>query len=269
MKTDIHWIKPGSKVNLARIDASDTSGFHGGKKDAPDVLAKIKKRLAELQELLYAERKHKVLVVLQGMDTAGKDGAIKHVFEGVNPQGVKTSSFKVPTKVESDHDYLWRIHRRTPGNGEIMIFNRSHYESVLVERVHKISPEKVWSRRFEHINCFEKILCDEGTVILKFFLHIDKDEQKRRLQARIDKPEKHWKLSASDIPERNLWDKYEEAYEDAISKTSTKHAPWMVVPANNKWYRNLVICSAICEALGSLKMKYPPPQVDASTLKLD
>jgi len=269
MKTDIHWIKPGTKVKLDKIDASDTSGFKGDKKDAAEALDKIKGKLADLQELLYAEHKHKVLIVLQGMDTAGKDGAIKHVFEGVNPQGVKTSSFKVPTKVESDHDYLWRIHRRTPGDGEIMIFNRSHYESVLVERVHKIVPEKVWSRRYEHINCFEKMLADEGTVILKFYLHIDKDEQKKRIQARIDKAEKHWKLSSSDIPERRLWDNYQEAYEDAIGKTSAKHAPWMVVPANNKWYRNLVICSAICEALGSLKMKYPPPQVDASALKLD
>lgn len=262
-----HMVKPGSKVNLDRIDASDSSSV--GKERAEKELEKVKKRLASLQELLYAEHQRKALIVLQGMDTAGKDGAIKHVFEGVNPQGVKVSSFKTPSKEELDHDYLWRIHKQTPGKGEIVIFNRSHYESVLVERVHNLVPRKVWERRYSHINEFERMLADEGTLILKFYLHIDKDEQRLRLEARIEKKEKHWKLSPSDIPERRLWSKYQKAYEDAIGKTSTSWAPWFVVPANHKWYRNIVICSVIADALGGLRMKYPAPQVDVSTLKVD
>lgn len=269
IKTSLHIVKPGSRLKLNKVDANATSAFSGSKEEGLAQLEKIKLRTLELQELLYAEHKHKVMVVLQGMDTAGKDGAIKHVFQGMNPQGVKVSSFKTPTKFEQDHDYLWRIHQRTPGNGQIMIFNRSHYESVLVERVHELVPKKVWSRRYEHINMFERMLSDEGTLILKFFLHIDKDEQKKRLQARIDDKARHWKLSPSDIPERRLWDKYQEAYEDAISLTSTEWAPWHVIPANRKWYRNLSICGAICRALAGLDMEYPATQVDVSKLKLD
>ncbi len=269
IKIEKHIVKPGSRVKLSKVDASACPAFDGSKDDAAKHLEKIKGKIEELQELLYAEHKHKVLVVLQGMDTAGKDGVIKHVFDGMNPQGVKVSSFKVPTKFEADHDFLWRIHQRAPGDGQIMIFNRSHYESVLVERVHELVPKKVWKRRYEHINMFERMLADEGATILKFFLHIDKDEQRNRLQARIDDKAKHWKLSASDIPERKLWDKYQEAYEDALSFTSSEWAPWYVVPANRKWYRNLVICEAIRSALAGLDMKYPAPQVDVSTLKLD
>jgi PPK2 family polyphosphate:nucleotide phosphotransferase len=254
------------KINLKKLDAGDTSACADGKKAAEKEFEKLIRKIDELQELFYADRRHKMLIVLQGMDTAGKDGAIRHVFRGVNPQGVKVASFKKPAQIESDHDFLWRIHRQTPGRGEIMIFNRSHYEDVLVVRVHDLVPEKIWRKRYEHINNFEKMLADEGTVILKFFLHIDNAEQKKRLESRKDDPDKHWKISPSDLPERALWDKYTEAYEDAIGNTSTKWAPWYVVPSNSKWHRNYVISKVLVETLKSLGMKYPEPQVDVSKL---
>ena len=203
------------------------------------------------------------------MDTGGKDGTIRHVFEGVNPQGVKVASFKVPTEKELAHDYLWRIHKHTPGKGEIVIFNRSHYEDVLVVRVHNIVPEGVWSQRYEHIRAFEKTLVDEGTTILKFYLHIDKDEQKKRLQARLDNPDKNWKFSLGDLDERKLWDQYIEAFEDAIEKTSTENAPWYVIPANRKWYRNLVISSIIIEKLKSLNMTYPQAEDNLENINIE
>ncbi len=207
--------------------------------------------------MLYAENKHKVLIVLQAMDTGGKDGTIRRVFEGVNPQGVKVASFKVPTAEELAHDFLWRIHKQTPANGEIVIFNRSHYEDVLVVRVHEYVTKKIWSKRYEQINAFEKTLVENGTTILKFFLHISKDEQKERLQARLDDPTKHWKFNIGDLDERKLWDDYQAAYEDVLNKTSTAEAPWYVVPANRKWYRDLVISTVLVEKLQGLKMKYP------------
>jgi PPK2 family polyphosphate:nucleotide phosphotransferase len=212
--------------------------------------------------MLYAEHKHKVLIVLQAMDSGGKDGTIRHVFDGVNPQGVKVASFKVPTKEELDHDYLWRVHEHTPGKGEIVIFNRSHYEDVLVVRVHDLVPRPVWRRRFKHIRDFERILADEGTTILKFFLHIDLEEQKERFQARLDTPHKRWKFRLGDLEERKLWDSYHKAYEDAITKTSTKWAPWYIIPANRKWYRNLVISRIIVETLEGLDMSYPESKED-------
>jgi PPK2 family polyphosphate:nucleotide phosphotransferase len=203
------------------------------------------------------------------MDTAGKDGTIRHVFEGANPQGVKVASFKKPSLEALDHDYLWRIHAHTPQKGEIMIFNRSHYEDVLVTRVHDLVPKKVWSKRFQHINEFERMLSDEGAIILKFFLYIDKDEQKKRLEDRIHRSDKHWKLSASDLPERKLWDKYIGVYEEAIGNTSTEWAPWYVIPANRKWYRNLIISKILVETLTDLKMSYPEPTVDVSKLVIE
>jgi PPK2 family polyphosphate:nucleotide phosphotransferase len=218
--------------------------------------------LEELQELLYAEHKHKILIVLQAMDSGGKDGTIRHVFDGVNPQGVKVASFKVPTKEELAHDYLWRVHKHTPGKGEIVIFNRSHYEDVLVVRVHELVPKSIWRRRFKHIRDFERILADEGATILKFFLHIDLDEQKERFQARLDTPHKRWKFRLRDLEERKLWDSYLAAYEEAISKTSTNWAPWYIIPANRKWYRNLVISRIIVDTLENLKMTYPEPEED-------
>ena len=218
---------------------------------------------------MYAEQKHKVLVVLQGMDTSGKDGVIRHVFEGVNPQGVKVASFKVPTPEELAHDYLWRIHKQTPGKGELVIFNRSHYEDVLVVRVHDLVEKDVWSRRYDQINHFERMLADEGTIILKFFLHISLDEQKKRLQDRLDNPDKHWKFSVGDLKERKLWSEYVKAYEDVLQKTSTEWAPWYLVPANHKWYRDLVIGTILVDTLKGLNMKYPQPADDLSKIVIE
>jgi PPK2 family polyphosphate:nucleotide phosphotransferase len=191
------------------------------------------------------------------MDTGGKDGTIRHVFDGVNPQGVKVASFKKPTPRELAHDYLWRVHPHTPGNGEIVIFNRSHYEDVLVVRVHELVPKKVWNRRYEQINDFERRLAEEGTTILKFFLHISKQEQKERLRARLDEPDKNWKFSSGDLAERALWDDYQQAYEDVLSNTSTKWAPWYIIPADQKWFRNLLISQILVDTLERLKMRYP------------
>lgn len=264
-----HLVQPNKKIKLAERDPQETGDFKGGKEEGLKEITKLNEKLQELQELLYAEGKHKVLVVLQAMDTGGKDGAIRRVFDGVNPQGVKVASFKVPTPEEMAHDYLWRVHKVTPANGELVIFNRSHYEDVLVVRVHNYVPKEVWSKRYEQINAFEKLLAENGTTILKFFLHISKDEQKERLQARLDDPTKHWKFSVGDLAERKLWDDYQAAYEDALNKTSTEHAPWYVVPANRKWYRDLVISKVLVETLEGLKMKYPEPKDDLSGVVIE
>ncbi|MBA4398876.1 MAG: polyphosphate kinase 2 family protein [Chloroflexi bacterium] len=257
-------VKEDEKVHLKHIDPGDTGKYDGEKDEGLELLGRLNQELEKLQELLYAEHKHRVLVVLQGMDTSGKDGVIRHVFEGVNPQGVRVASFKVPTPEELDHDYLWRIHKQTPAKGEIVIFNRSHYEDVLVVRVHELVPEMVWKKRYNQIREFERHLVQEGTIILKFFLHIDLDEQKERLQARLDDPTKTWKFNPGDLKERAHWDKYIEAYEDAFNKTSTVEAPWYIVPANKKWYRNLVIASVLVDALKKLNMEYPHPAEDLS-----
>jgi len=262
-------VKPDSRVDLSAWYPNDKSAFPGGKDEGRERLLELNQELEELQELLYAEHKHKVLIILQAMDTGGKDGTIRHVFEGVNPQGVRVACFKRPTPEELGHDYLWRAHKQTPGKGEIVIFNRSHYEDVLVVRVHNLVPERVWSRRYEHINDFEHILADEGTTILKFFLHIDLDEQRERLQARLDDPRKHWKFDPRDLEERKLWPEYTKAYEDAIGKTSTDWAPWHIVPANRKWYRNLVIGSAIIETLKGLDMRHPEPDFDPADIRIE
>jgi PPK2 family polyphosphate:nucleotide phosphotransferase len=250
-------VKPEAKVNLSKWDPNDTGDFKGGKKEGLAQLEKLNGKLETLQELLFAEHKHKVLVVLQAMDTGGKDGTIRHVFEGVNPAGVRVASFKAPTPDELDHDYLWRIHNVVPARGELVIFNRSHYEDVLVVRVHNIVPPEVWSKRFVQINEFERTLAENGTTILKFYLHIDLDEQKERLQARLDDPSKHWKFRLGDLAERKLWPDYMHAYEDVLSKTSTEYAPWYIVPANRKWFRDLLISSVLVDTLEGLKMKYP------------
>lgn len=253
-------VRPGKKVDLDEWDPRETNAYDGGKEKAAGELARLNEQLEILQELLYAQNRHKVLVVLQGMDTSGKDGAIRHVFEGVNPAGVRVASFKVPTPVELDHDYLWRVHPQVPGRGEMVIFNRSHYEDVLVVRVHNLVGEDIWSRRYAQINEFERMLAEEGTTILKFFLHISKDEQKERLQARLDDPNKHWKFSLGDLKERKLWPDYQKAYQDALSKTSTEWAPWYIVPSDRKWYRNLVIASVIVDCLQKLEMSFPTPE---------
>jgi PPK2 family polyphosphate:nucleotide phosphotransferase len=269
MDMDHYRAQPGTRVDLSQWDPNDKSAFPVKKKEGRVQLLELNQRLEALQELLYAEHKHKVLIVLQGMDTAGKDGTIRHVFEGVNPQGVRVAGFKVPTPQELDHDYLWRVHKQTPGRGEMVIFNRSHYEDVLVVRVHNLVPEEVWSRRYVHINAFERLLAEEGTTILKFFLHIDPDEQQERLQARLDEPTKHWKFNPSDLKERKLWPEYTAAYEDALSKTSTEWAPWIIVPANRKWYRNLVVGTTIVEALEALDMRHPEPDFDPADIKIE
>jgi PPK2 family polyphosphate:nucleotide phosphotransferase len=255
-------VKPGSHIDLSQWDPDDTGAFDGGKKEAKKVLDALTDQLEDLQELLYAENKHKVLMVLQALDTGGKDGTIRHVFEGVNPQGVKVTGFGVPTPEELDHDYLWRIHKHTPAKGEIAIFNRSHYEDVLVVRVHNLVPPEIWGRRYAHINAFERLLAEEGTTILKFYLHIDQDEQKARLQARLDRPHKRWKFNPGDLEERKLWPDYMRAFEDVLSKTSTDWAPWYIVPANRKWYRNLVVATVLVETLKGLNMSYPQPEYD-------
>ena len=253
-------VKPGKQVKLKNWDPDETSAFKGDKEQARKRLAELNARAEELQELLYAGHKHKVLVVLQGMDTSGKDGTIRKVFEGVNPLGVKVASFKAPTSEELDHDFLWRVHPKVPGAGELVIFNRSHYEDVLVVRVHQLVPPEVWRRRYARINDFERLLAETGTTILKFFLHIDKKEQKERLEARLADPEKRWKFRTGDLKERELWSEYMEAYEEALQKTSTEWAPWHVIPANAKWYRDLLIAGILVKALEDLKMKPPEPE---------
>ena len=249
-------VKPGTRVRLARRDHGDTIGWD--KVTAEPELAKQLDRLADLQDRFWAEAKRSVLVVLQGIDAAGKDGTINKVMEAFNPQGCPVTSFKVPSTEELAHDYLWRVHQKVPRKGEIGIFNRSHYEEVLVVRVHELVPRKVWSTRYGQINDFERILTDTGTTIVKFFLSIDRDEQRERFQARFDDPTKRWKFSMGDLEERKRWDDYQAAFDDALSKTSTTWAPWYVIPANRKWFRNLAVATILADTIAGLKPAYPP-----------
>jgi PPK2 family polyphosphate:nucleotide phosphotransferase len=251
-------VRPGKRVDLSKVDPS--AAFGHSKEEAAAELAAGLDRLTDLQDRLWAEGKHKVLVVLQGIDAAGKDGTIRHVMGAFNPQGCPVTSFKVPSPAELAHDYLWRVHRAVPGNGEIGIFNRSHYEDVLVVRVHGFVPRSVWRRRFDQINDFERILADERTTILKFFLYIDRDEQRRRFQARLDDPTKRWKFRLGDLDERKRWDDYIAAYEDALSRCSTDVAPWYVIPSNRKWFRNLAVADILGDTLEGLKPRYPKPE---------
>ena len=269
LNTDLYRVAPGSSLSLVDRDPADASLFDGDKDDGRRETKALNKRLEELQELLYAEGRHKLLIVLQAMDAGGKDGTIRHVFDGTNPQGVKVASFKKPTREELAHDYLWRVHRHTPGTGEIAIFNRSHYEDVLVVRVHDYVPPERWQRRYDHIVEFERLLADEGTTILKFFLHISKEEQKERFQSRLDEPHKRWKFAKGDLDERERWDDYMRAFEAALSKTSTDTAPWYVIPADRKWYRNLVISKILVETLEGLGMSYPDPEEGLDGLTID
>ncbi len=262
-----YWVKPDGDVSLSTWDANDTAGFN--KEQAQDETEKLNRKLQDLQELFYAEHKHKLLIVLQGMDTSGKDGVIRHVFDGVNPQGTRVANFKEPTTEELEHDFLWRIHKQVPARGELVIFNRSHYEDVLVVRVHELVKREVWEQRYAQINDFEQMLVETGTTILKFYLHIDKDEQKDRLQGRLDDPNKHWKFRLGDLNDRKLWDSYIQAYEDVLNKTSTEAAPWIIVPANRKWYRNLVISTILVETLEGLHMKYPEPEEDLNGVAIE
>jgi len=263
---DRYRVKAGERVVLAERDPGDRSVFDGSKSEGRKAALALNRRLEELQELLYAEGRHKVLVVLQALDAGGKDGTIRHVFDGTNPQGVHVASFKKPTSRELSQDYLWRVHQHAPRSGHITIFNRSHYEDVLVVRVRNFVSEERWRKRYEHIRAFEKMLADEGTTILKFFLHISHDEQRERLQARLDDPEKHWKFAKADLEERKLWDDYQIAYQEALSETSTDEAPWYVIPANRKWYRNLVISRVLVSALEGLEMKFPEAEEGLSDI---
>ena len=266
---NVYRILPGTPVDLGTHDPRDNKNYPDGKDSGKARLKELNRELESLQELLYAEGKHKILVVLQGMDTSGKDGAIRHVFEGVNPQGVKVASFGVPTREELDHDYLWRIHQRAPKTGEITIFNRSHYEDVLVVKVRGLAPLDRVERRYAQIADFERMLAQEGTTIVKFFLHISKEEQKARLQERLDRPEKNWKFNPGDLVERGFWDDYIAAYETALTRTSTELAPWYIVPSDRKWYRNLVIANVLIDALKNLKMQFPPPVEDLGKIVIE
>ncbi|MBN1219929.1 MAG: polyphosphate kinase 2 family protein [Anaerolineae bacterium] len=251
-------VKPGQKVKLEDIDPDDT-GKYENKDEANGILARNIKQIAELQNVLYAEGKHALLIVLQAMDAGGKDGTIRKIMSGINPQGVRVTSFKQPTEEELAHDFLWRIHQAVPRRGIIGVFNRSHYEDVLVVRVHNLVPKRVWQQRYEHINNFERLLAGNGVTILKFYLHISKEEQKERFLARLEQPHKRWKFNPADLDERNLWNDYMRAFEDAFERCSTDVAPWYIVPANRKWYRNVAISETILETLTGLNLKYPKP----------
>jgi PPK2 family polyphosphate:nucleotide phosphotransferase len=263
-------VKPGDKVDLAVVDGGDCS-LHpgGGKASTQELFDSLRDELQELQKVLYAQNKHRVLIVLQAMDTGGKDGCVKHVFSRVDPQGVHVKAFKKPNHDELARDFLWRVHPHVPGNGQIVIFNRSHYEDILAVRVKNIYPDPVWKRRYRHVIEFERMLAEEGTTIVKIFLHISKDEQKRRLESRLANPAKHWKLNPEDLADRARWDDFQRAYEDLIEKTSTDEAPWYIVPADRKWYRNLVVARIMVDTLRGLKMEFPKIGWDPESVTID
>ena len=259
-------VEAGRKVHLAKIDPSYT-GKHESQDKALTEIQKHVERMNKLQYLLYADGNQSLLVVLQALDAAGKDGVIRHVFSCMNPQGTFVFGFKQPNKDEAAHDFLWRAHCRTPGKGEVVIFNRSYYESVLVVRVHKLVDDSVWSKRYELINDFEKMLSRNGTTVLKFFLHISPEEQLARFKQRLDDPSRHWKISDSDYSERELWPEYIDAYEDAIALTSTKRAPWFIIPANHKWFRDLAVSQIIADTVDEMGLKLPPTHVDIAAIR--
>jgi len=259
-------VKPGSHVSLATVDP-DFTAEHRKKKRAAGQVEQLDRRLRELQFLIYSEGKRSLLICLQALDGAGKDGTINHVLGSMNPQGTRVHGFKVPTPEERKHDFLWRIRQQAPKTGEVVIFNRSHYEDVLVVRVHNLVPRNVWQKRYALINDFEKQLVDSGTHILKFFLHISPEEQLRRFKQRLDDPARRWKISESDYAERQFWGDYTRAYEDALSKTSTGHAPWFVIPSNHKWFRNLAVARIVVETMESLGMTLPEPKVDIEEIR--
>jgi len=260
-------VEPGEGVSLAAIDPDQTEHYRK-KKDVAKELEKQRRRIQDLQARLYAENERGLLIVLQAMDTGGKDGTIKHVFSGVNPQGCRVSSFKAPSAEEANHDFLWRYHKSVPARGRIGIFNRSHYEDVLIVRVKDLVPEDVWRGRYGQINDFERNLSLDGITVLKFFLHISKGEQKRRLQSRLDTPDKRWKFSSADIKERAFWDDYQQAFEDALNNCSTEHSPWYVVPADKKWYRNLIVARTIADTLATIDPRFPPAEEGLDKIRI-
>ena len=263
-------VKPGEKVDLSSIDAGDFSLFaEGGKGGSLEVFDQLRDELQSLQKVLYAQNKHRILIVLQAMDTGGKDGCVKHVFSRVDPQGVTVKAFKKPSEEELAHDFLWRVHPHVPGNGQIVIFNRSHYEDILAVRVKKLFGDEVWKRRYRHVIEFERMLAEEGTVIIKMFLHISKDEQKRRLESRLANPAKYWKFNPDDLSDRARWDEFQKAYEDLIEKTSTEQAPWFIIPGNRKWYRNLIVARIMVDVLRGLKMNFPTVNWDPKSVVIE
>lgn len=259
-------VRPGRKVKLSKIDPSHTGDIDHKRKAAP-MLTKNIERLSDLQYTLFAEGRRALLVVLQAMDAGGKDGTVRHVMGPMNPASCRVTNFKTPSAEELAHDFLWRIHKAVPARGEVGIFNRSHYEDVLIVRVHNLVPEEVWSRRYEQINAFEALLADSDVHILKFFLHISKGEQLKRLRARLNDPAKHWKINPGDFEERKHWDDYQQAYEDALSRCTTTAAPWFIIPADHKWFRNLAVSQIIVETLESLDMKFPETRFDIAALR--
>lgn len=259
-------VKPGQRLNLNKVDADFSDGFKS-RKNALEVMDANTQKLAQLQYKLYSENKQSLLIVLQAMDAGGKDGTINHVLAPMNPQGCRVQGFKVPSAEELEHDFLWRIHKAAPKRGEVVIFNRSHYEDVLVARVHKLVPDKVWKARYEFINDFEKLLVRHDTKIVKFYLHITKEEQLNRFEKRLNLPEKHWKISDGDYKERQYWDDYMKAFQDALSKCSTEHAPWYVIPANKKWFRNMAISQILVDTMEDMKMKLPKATVDIAEIR--
>lgn len=260
---EAHQIKPGERIRLSDMTANGKE-LHPDRESAEEEFRTLRDEFIDFQEALYAENKQKLLFVFQAMDAGGKDSAIRKVFKGVNPQGVKVASFKAPSKEELAHDFLWRIHKAVPGKGMIGVFNRSHYEDVLIVRVDNIVPESIWRPRYELIKQFEYLLHTTGTTILKFYLHIDKDEQKQRFQDRVDRPDKNWKFSYEDLEKRKQWDDYMAAYEEMLNETNTEYAPWHVIPANQKWYRDVALMRIIMETARRLDPQYPSPEGDLS-----
>ena len=260
MDSDRWRVAPGTPLDLSAVPTDSKEGAPGDKDETKAALGSMLDVLRETQERLWAERRQSLLIVLQAIDAGGKDGTIEHLFRGMNPVGARVASFRVPNEEERAHDFLWRIHKQAPANGEIVVFNRSHYEDVLVVRVHAIVPEEVWRPRFAHITAFEDNLQAAGTRIVKLFLHISKDEQARRFQARIDEPHKRWKFRKDDLKERERWDDYQHAFADAISETSTPGAPWFVIPADRKWYRNWAVTRIVQETLDAMDPQYPPAE---------
>jgi PPK2 family polyphosphate:nucleotide phosphotransferase len=259
-------VQPGERPRLSKIDASYTGKHESDEKALAQTQAHVE-RMDKLQYLLYADGSKSLLVLLQALDAAGKDGVIRHLFSGMNPQGTSVFGFKQPTKYEAAHDFLWRAHLRTPGKGEVVVFNRSYYEDVLVVRVHKLVPKSVWSKRYDLINDFESMLSRHGTTVVKFYLHITREEQLSRFKQRLDDPSRHWKISESDYSERELWPQYVEAYEDAMAATSTKHAPWYVIPSNHKWFRNLAISQIISDTMDDMGLKLPQAHLDIADIR--
>ncbi len=264
-----YWVKPGSKVDFEKLESGEKSLFDGdGKEDVEPQFGILQDQLQDLQKMLYAQNKHRILVVMQAMDTGGKDGCIKHVFSHIDPQGIHVRSFKKPTEEELSYDFLWRVHSKVPHRGQLVIFNRSHYEDIIAVRVKKLFPDEVWKRRQRHVVDFERMLAEEGTTIVKIFLHISKDEQKRRLESRLENPHKHWKFNPDDLADRARWDDFMEAYQDVIAKTSTEKAPWFIVPADRKWYRNLCVARIILDTMKTLNMELPKIDWDPSGIKI-